>query len=125
MAGIGVALGAGLLRPWLGTHAIELMYAYPNPLILLMGVCMFLLGLRRHAGFITHLAAGCVALAPLSFGIYLVHPLWLLALARIGIDGFLWHPAIGIPLTALAAFALSALSTALLLRVPFIRHTLR
>ncbi|MDP5239264.1 acyltransferase family protein [Uliginosibacterium sp. 31-16] len=125
VAGSGVALGAGLLRPWLGPRAIELMYAYPNPLILLMGVCMFLLGLRRHAGFITHLAAGCVRLAPLSFGIYLIHPLWLLALARIGINGFLWHPAVGIPLTTLAAFALSALSTALLLRIPFIRQTVR
>ena len=124
-AGLLIALGAGMLRPWLGSRAMEWMYAYPNPLVLLMGVCLFQLGLRQHAGFITRLADRCVALAPLSFGIYLIHPLWLLLLAKVGIDGFLWHPAIGIPLTTLAAFALSALSTALLLHLPLLRHTVR
>ncbi|GAB2876675.1 acyltransferase family protein [Uliginosibacterium flavum] len=124
-AGILVALGADLLRPWLGSRAMEVMYAYQNPLVLLMAVCLFQLGLRQHAGFITRLANLCVALAPLSFGIYLIHPLWLLLLAKVGIDGLLWHPAIGIPLTTLAVFALSALSTALLLRLPFLKLTVR
>jgi surface polysaccharide O-acyltransferase-like enzyme len=124
-AGAGVALGAGLLRPWLGERAVNLMYGYQNPLVLLMSACVFQLGLQPHAGFIAWLAKGCVRLAPLSFGIYLIHPLWLLLLAKVGIDGLLWHPAIGIPLTTMMAFALSAVSTALLLRLPFLRLTVR
>jgi len=123
VAGAGVALGAGLLQPWLGTRSITLMYAYPNPLVFIMGICMFRIGLCQPVGNFQKLKALCVALAPLSFGIYLIHPVWLLALAHIGIDGLLWHPAIGIPLTTLSTFALSALSIAALLRIPGLRHT--
>jgi surface polysaccharide O-acyltransferase-like enzyme len=125
IAGLGVALGAGGLRPWLGVQAIDLMYCYQNPLVFLMGVAIFQLGLRPLAGGAARLADVCVALAPLSFGIYLLHPLWLWLLAKLGLEGALWHPALGIPLTTLAAFSLSALSTALLLRIPFLKLTLR
>ncbi|MBS1207717.1 MAG: putative integral rane protein [Proteobacteria bacterium] len=125
VAGLGVALGAGLLRPWLGERGITLMYAYPNPLVWVMGFCMFRIGLLQASGKQQQLTALCIALAPLSFGIYLIHPVWLLALAHVGIDGFLWHPAIGIPLTTLSTFALSALSIAALQRIPILRYTVQ
>lgn len=119
VAGCGVAGGVYALRPWLGERAIGLLYAYPNPLLVLLGASVFLLGLRPPAG---RWAQAGVALAPLSLGIYLIHPLWLLALSQWGITGFLWQPALGIPLTTLACFTLSALSTAALLRVPLLRE---
>lgn len=122
LCGLGVALGAGLLRPWLGARAIELMYAYPNPLVLGMGVCVFLLGLRCKAELLGTLGKTALAAAPLSFGIYLIHPLWLLLLMPAGMPGGGLHPALAIPQQSLLVFALSAGSTALLLRLPGLRR---
>lgn len=50
------------------------------------------------------------SIAECSFGIYLIHPFFLGLLKRFGITGFLIHPAIGIPVYALLAFAGSFLA---------------
>lgn len=121
-AGLGIALGAAALAPRLGARACALMYAYQNPLVMLMSGCIFLLFVRQDV-FAEHLAERLRGLAPLSFGIYLIHPLWLLALARCGLSAWRWHPLLGIPLTTLAAFVLSALSTAVLRLLPGLRRT--
>ncbi|MDO6386361.1 acyltransferase [Uliginosibacterium sp. 31-12] len=116
LAGAGVAVGAGLLLPLLGAQAIEWMYAYPNPLVLGMGACAFMLGLRLLPG---KAWAGWLAqFAPLSFGIYLVHPLCLLGLSKAGLTALHWHPALGIPLLSGLVLLLSAAGVALLARLP-------
>jgi surface polysaccharide O-acyltransferase-like enzyme len=68
------------------------------------------------------IAARLQSLAGLTLGIYLVHPLWLDVLRKIGVTGLL-HPAlIGIPLTAAAAFLLSAITTAAIRAMPILRR---
>jgi hypothetical protein len=46
-------------------------------------------------------------------------------LGKLGINGFWMHPAAGIPVTATLAFILSALSAALLARIPGLKRTVR
>ena len=61
-------------------------------------------------------------IAPTTFGIYLIHPLWVLALEKAAITGTLWHPVVGIPATSISVFILSLLSSALLAKMPFLRR---
>lgn len=62
-------------------------------------------------------------LAPLSFGVYLLHPFLRTYVLRWfpadSLSGWQW-----IPLTAVALIGLSGLSTWLLLRIPYVRRTL-
>ena len=64
-------------------------------------------------------------IAPVTLGVYAIHPLWMWVLGELGINGFWVHPAVGIPLTATLAFILSVLSAALLARIPLLKRTVR
>lgn len=62
--------------------------------------------------------------APLSFGIYLIHPLLLDLLWQHDIQPTTLHPALAIPLLTVFAFGCSALLSGLLLRLPGLRRTI-
>ncbi|WP_243384737.1 acyltransferase [Geothrix alkalitolerans] len=111
--GFAISTGTGILLPRLGSRSWEIMYSYQNPFVILMSLCVFILilGSTRSSRIITGVTNH---IAPVSLGIYLIHPLWLWGLSKMGIDGFLGHPAIGIPFAAIIAFALSAATTALM-----------
>ena len=122
--GILVALGTGALLTMLGPKAWEIMYAYLNPLVIVMSWCVF----RISLGFRCSSMAGSSALrhlAPITLGIYLIHPFWLWALEHAGWTPFLLHPLIGIPLTTVAAYFLSAVSAGWIASVPFLRAAVK
>lgn len=123
LAGLAVAGGTALLLPWIGPRSWNLMYHYLNPLVVSMAFCVFLLFVQR-AVFPPAVLRWVNRLAPLSLGIYLLHPLWMRVLDTLGITGFLWHPLFGIPAMTLSAFVLSAFAAAWLRRIPFLRRTL-
>jgi surface polysaccharide O-acyltransferase-like enzyme len=82
---------------------------------------VFLRGMARDFASATgRRVAGWV---PLVLGIYVIHPLWLRALKEIGIDAYLVHPALGIPLTTLLAFGLSLVSAQAIAAIPVLRRT--
>ncbi len=115
-----VALGTAWLLPTMGLRACTLMYAWENPLVIAMSLAVFSL-LLRCAGT-APLGQPLERLAPLSFGIYLLHPLWLLGLANLGLTAWRWHPALGIPLLTLLTIALSALTVHLMRRFSLLRR---
>lgn len=90
--------GIALMAAW-GSSALA--YDYANPLVLLQAAAVFVFGMRGAGGL-------RLRLAPLSLGIYLIHPAVLLAVAPwLREGGALWL----LPL-ALFVFALSALISA-------------
>lgn len=119
-----IALLVGLLAPRLDHLSWEIMYSYLNPLVVLMSLCVFRIGITQPLR-----SARAIALvrriAPLTLGVYLVHPLWLEGMRRVGLYGSALHPAFGIPVTALLAFGLSCFTTAALAKVPYLRATVR
>ena len=119
-----VAIGTGALLPMLGPKSWAVMYSFLNPVVILMALCVFRLGLglQLRTG---PTAAVLGRLAPITLGIYLIHPFWQIVLGKLGLTPFLVHPALGIPLTSLAVFGLSALSAAALGAIPFLRTTVR
>jgi surface polysaccharide O-acyltransferase-like enzyme len=54
-----------------------------------------------------------------SYGIYLIHVLVLFYLAKIKIYGAMWHPSIGIPLTAFVCLLVSGSIVWIIRRIPF------
>jgi surface polysaccharide O-acyltransferase-like enzyme len=119
-AGI-IAASAGALFPVFGMKAVENMYSCLNPIAVVMSICVFLLFLRTER--FLPMCKLIRRLAPLTLGIYAIHPIWLSAIGKSGVTAFLLHPVIGIPVTVALAFTLSSLSTGLLARVPFLRRT--
>ncbi len=100
----------------LGRYSWELMYNYANPLVVMMSICIFIIlsNVRIESVWISKLSM-------VTFGIYLIHPFWMVLLNKFGINGFLYHPALGIFLATMAVFILSAVSSSWLLRVPLLR----
>lgn len=61
-------------------------------------------------------------LAPLSFGIYLIHPMWLDLLWQNDLRPTTLHPVLAIPLLTVFAFTVSGILAWLLLRLPGMRR---
>ena len=104
ICGFSIALGTGALLPLRDVQAYDLTYSYHNPLVVVMSLCVFLavIKTRRTIG-------PFIRIAPLTLGVYVIHPLWLWALSELGMNGFFVHPIVGIPITAILVFSLSVL----------------
>ena len=92
-------------------------YDYFSVTTIPMGIATFALCMRLPGLWIFRM------LAPLSLGIYLLHPMWLDIFWQLGWRPGTGYPALMIPLLALAASACSALCTALLIKIPGLRKT--
>jgi surface polysaccharide O-acyltransferase-like enzyme len=124
-----IALGTGALLPALGQRSWSLMYSYLNPLVAILSLCVFQWTLqtidasawpRRRAS-----AELVRRLAPITLGIYLIHPFWLELLNGWGLNGFCLHPLFGIAATTVVAFGLSTISAALLAIIPILKYTVK
>lgn len=122
VCGMVVALAAGALFPVLGLGSCRIMYDYLNPMVIVMSMCIFVQCKKMETMKLA--PAGLIrALAPLTLGVYLIHPLWLWSLAEFSVTDLTIHPVVGIPVTTMLAFTLSAMSAALLAKTPFLRRT--
>ncbi len=122
--GVFLALAAGAAYPFLGPKTWAVMYSNFNPLVILISLACFQLG-RSIQITSTRAKMAIHRVAPLTLGIYLIHPFWLDRLSEVGLDGFTFHPLIGIPLTFCTAVSLSMLSIALLTRIPWVKSTVQ
>lgn len=131
---------AGLLITAFGTYFLTLekgsfvdkFYGYLSPAIILSAAAWFVLFkyIFQDKGFSinTHIEKSITSLSSLSFGIYLVHALYLTAL-KSGAFGFKvsalsGNPAIWIPITAFLVFSLSYATVWTLSKIPFLRKTI-
>lgn len=115
-----VSVGTNALFPLFGKKAWSVMHDYLNPLVMIMSLCVFIFFTKKSMTISGDLIQ---RVAPITLGIYLVHPLWLSLLDKFGVTGALIHPLIGIPVTTLLTFLLSVLSSALLARIFILRQT--
>jgi surface polysaccharide O-acyltransferase-like enzyme len=132
MAG-ATALGTYCLTVRASGALDETIYGYISPNVVVMAVCAFLL-LRSipvapalsRAGSRSQRALRFVS--RVSFGIYLIHPLFLELLASgvigVTLTGAFVHPAVGIWFTGAVVFGLSLLAVAVLRKLPVVRRLL-
>ncbi|SEM32072.1 Surface polysaccharide O-acyltransferase, integral membrane enzyme [Syntrophus gentianae] len=119
-AGFLLASGTGGLFILMGPKSWDVMYSYLNPIVIVMSLCVFRFGLNSQ--FLSSTTTKLLGpIAPITLGIYVIHPFFLIALGRFGLTPFLHHPIIGIPLISLTVFILSATSSRLLAAIPFLR----
>jgi surface polysaccharide O-acyltransferase-like enzyme len=117
LCGLAIALATAALLPLRDVQVYDLTYSYHNPLVVIMSLSIFLLLIKAPP--VTSLLQ---RIAPITLGVYAIHPLWMWALGRLGLNGFWVHPVVGIPVTATLAFILSVLSAALLARIPLLKR---
>lgn len=121
-SGLIIAAGTGSLLPFFGRQSWKIMYTNLNPIVIIMSLCVFLLFVKQKLTLL--IPHGLVErIANVSLGIYVVHPLWFWFLAKFKITPFTIHPLIGIPMTTLFAFTLSALSVSLMALFPPLKKT--
>lgn len=97
-------------------------YSYLSPNVIFMSAAFFALA-RLVLSENVALSRPSVnrllkSLSSASFGIYLVHAMYLYVL----VDALPVHPAFGVPATALLAFVLSYLTIIVIKRIPVLRH---
>jgi len=124
LCGVLVAFATGALLTVLGPKSWEVMYSYLNPIVIVMSICIFRLCLGFNFSSCA-VSALLHRIAPITLGIYLIHPFWLIVLGKFGLTPFLLHPAVGIPLTTVAAFCLSAVSAEFIAAIPLLRATVK
>lgn len=110
------ALGCGGLAEQDKLHLGTYFYDYFSITTIPMGLAAFALCHRLS----THRIAA--TLAPLAFGVYLIHPLILDLLWQEGIRATTLHPALAIPLLTGFTLFISSLCTWLMLRTPLLRR---
>ncbi len=120
LCGLAIALATAALLPVRDIQAYNLTYSYHNLLVVGMSLSIFTLVIKAPP-----VISLVQRIAPVTLGVYALHPLWMWVLGKLGINGFWMHPAAGIPVTATLAFILSALSAALLARIPGLKRTVR
>lgn len=117
-----LALGTGVLYTTLGSKSLEIMYAYLNPLVIMMSLAIYqqfaVGGERKTSDASSRFTAAIKFTAPLTLGIYVIHPFWIDVLNHAGINGFTLHPSMGIIATSVLAYGLSLTSTVVLRSIP-------
>lgn len=101
-------------------------YGYLTPNVIIASVSVALI-IKYSVGRFELLHRAVVvewvkSLSSTSFGVYLIHAIYLYLLAEgdlgVQISGFVWEPALSIPLTAVTVFVISHLSVLLLRKIP-------
>jgi surface polysaccharide O-acyltransferase-like enzyme len=95
-----------------------LLYANFSPSVVLSTAGLFML-FKSYEGTIPGTVALRDWISSHSYGVYLVHIIVLFYLVKIKIYGGMWHPSIGIPLTAFICLLISSTIVWLLRRIPF------
>jgi surface polysaccharide O-acyltransferase-like enzyme len=95
-----------------------LLYANFSPSVVMSTAGLFML-FKSYEGTIPGTVALRDWISSHSYGVYLVHIIVLFYLVKIKIYGGMWHPSIGIPLTAFICLLISSTIVWLLRRIPF------
>lgn len=124
VCGVGVAIEAGVAVSQARAGGIDAAYSHFNPLVIVMTLGMFaVLGPGASAVAQDDWHARVVRqLAPLTLGVYVVHPAWLEIFAKHGVHGAWVHPAVGIPAVTIVSFAISLATTWGIRQVPLLRR---
>jgi len=123
-----IALGTGILYTKLGSKSLEIMYAYLNPLVIMMSLAIyqFAVGSEKSTSEASSRFTRAIKfIAPLTLGIYVIHPFWIDVLNHAGISGFTLHPSMGIIVTSFLAYGLSLTSTVILRSIPAVRSIVK
>lgn len=113
-----IALLVGVLFPFIGEKSWGLMYAYLNPLVILMSCSVYVMVTKWNIRS-AYIIRAAKDVAPLTLGIYVIHPVWLAALNK-----FVHLPFVGIPITSLIVFLLSLASALVMSKVPVLKKTI-
>jgi surface polysaccharide O-acyltransferase-like enzyme len=121
-----IACATAALVGVLGSLSWMLLNGYLSPFVIAMSLFVYVTATRTSAA--DHPPAGRASrfvrgLAPLTLGIYVLHPFSLLLLARCGIRPHAPHPLIGVPLVTVLAFLLAAGMARAIACVPVLRRT--
>ena len=120
-----IAGGVGLLLPSMGPQSWRLMYSHHNPLVVILSLSVFALVTQHRETPPPKWMVQASRLAPVTLGIYLIHPLWMRFLAMFHISAHAIHPLIGIPATTVMTFALTTLTASLMAKVPGLGRTVQ
>jgi surface polysaccharide O-acyltransferase-like enzyme len=124
-----IPLGTEALIPALGPRSSLVMCSWQNPLVIIMSLCIyqFAVGTRPPSQAIP--SGRWVTLvhrmAPVTLGIYVIHPFLRDILSKWGMSGVFLPPMLGIPAKSLVVFGLSAALAMLLGGIPFARATVK
>ena len=125
--GVANALLTGILASFWGEHAWSLTYSYFNPLVILMSLCIFSFIKSAFADKATPrswVARFVTWLAPLTLGIYVIHPIWLGLFQSLPVAAN-EVSATGILFSTLAAFSISTGVTVVLRKIPWVQSAVR
>lgn len=104
--------------------AVNWFINYLTPTVLAQAVAVFVLFVHRRPRLHGAWQRWVPAMARLSFGVYLVHVLFIRTAVAHGITSSCIHPALGIPLYTVGITAASVLTAWLLSKIPYARRFL-
>lgn len=120
------ALGTGLLVDKLGKDKGFLLYDYLSPMVMIAAIAIFILFKRMESIFRTNKRIYTIMdkLSPATLGIYLIHPIIIIGLYKLGgIGTILSFPLISIPAISILTFLISSLLILIVIKIPYLRRT--
>lgn len=123
---IATAIGTGWIhRAWTQFPGWKILCDPHSPTVIATSVAIFILASRLAdlQGMLGNISRALGRfIAPYSLGVYIIHPLFLMALdKKFGLNGLTFGAALGVPLCAALAFLLSLLAAFLIAQLPYAR----
>lgn len=134
LAAIGILCATAItilvwfLYPSMGNTSWKMMYSYQNLLVLGEALAVFMLVRKIDWSPLlakTFFRKTVDLIAPLTLGIYLIHPLFLQLANEKGMDGMVGNPVISIPAFTLVVFILSLSLAWMMSKVPLLKVTVK
>lgn len=100
--------------------AQEAFFDYLMPTVLFSSIMVFLIFKDRAASFEQEKKKFIVSMSKLTFGMYLIHDIFIIAFKNMGLSTVIVSPIVMIPLVAIIIFLLSYVATLLINKIPIL-----
>ena len=101
-------------------HFNNIWYRMNSPGVLFMSICILLLFKYYYTNITTKIGKLLPYIGRMSFGVYIIHMFWMQLLSiKFGINVFIFHPIISVPLLTLIVLIFSLLSIHIIRIIPY------
>jgi surface polysaccharide O-acyltransferase-like enzyme len=118
-------IGTVAISFYTGATSGTLIDSYKSPAIALMSYAVFILFKKVSINNFPRFKNAIILVGKNTFGIYLIHNIIISVVTRFGLNIYIIHPIISIPLISLLVFVASFLCSAIMMKIPLVKNVVK
>jgi surface polysaccharide O-acyltransferase-like enzyme len=120
-----IAVLTAILFPFVGKRSWMMLNGYLSPFVIVMSLCVYraVIAIEWSRLSYKYIRVLVRHIAPVTLGVYVIHPFCLMVLTRYGLNAQFINPVIGIPLTTITAFIMAIVMSRIIAMVPYMHKS--